>query len=135
MYAVIEIQGLETLVHDAFDNVEATEAALRNVKRRKAVTGECFVAFVDEAADVNESMVALDLPGVQVFDFPTAVVEVVNDGWMSFGEAARSLGVRYQQLYQRAVVKGKMLWRSTPAHEVAAADVEAWRVARAKRNE
>ncbi len=36
--------------------------------------------------------------------------EVNVKDYMSFAEAAKSLGVRFQQVYQRAVVRSKMRW-------------------------
>jgi hypothetical protein len=35
--------------------------------------------------------------------------------------------VSYQQVFQRAVTKGKMSWRQSPENEVAMADVLVWK--------
>jgi len=106
MFATIEINNGEVIVHESFDNIEAAEAAVRNVKRRVAVTGEVFAASVFE--EVVES------------DF-------ANDGYVTFAQAAEIVGVRYQQVFQRAVDKGKMTWKQTPVNHVLLADVMEWK--------
>ncbi len=51
--------------------------------------------------------------------------------YMSFAEAAKSLGVRFQQVYQRAVVRSKMHWVDGGKRKmVLKADVAEWAVIR-----
>jgi hypothetical protein len=110
MNAVIEINNNDVIVHETFDSAEQAESALRNVKRRVAVKGECFVAtmYEVEEVDVNESA----------------------PQYVTFAQAAEMLGVRYQQVFQRAVVKGKMRWMQTPVNHVMLEDVMAWKAKR-----
>lgn len=105
-FAVVELNGSDVIVHESFDDFDAAEAAVRNIKRRVAVIGEVVATSVYE--DVVES------------NF------VAQDGYISFGDAARLLNVRYQQVFQRAVTKGKMAWRQSPENEVLLADVLVW---------
>jgi hypothetical protein len=108
MNAVIEINNNEVIVHGEFENVDSAESAIRNIKRRVAVTGECFVATMFEDVDVNESA----------------------PQYITFAQAAEMLSVRYQQVFQRAVVKGKMRWMQTPVNHVALEDVLVWKAKR-----
>jgi hypothetical protein len=124
-FAVVELQGADALVHGEYESYETAEAQRLNIRRRAKVTGECVVAMYDEAVDVNESFAAA-IATVDVFEMP--------DRFIAFSDAAAQLGVRYQQLYQRAVVKGKMMWQQRPALFVRVQDVEEWQAARALRN-
>jgi hypothetical protein len=125
MNAVIELVEGGVVVHEEFATFEEAEHAVRNVKRRVAVKGEVFAAtmFDVEVEEVDENAQV-------VADFDDA-----EYGFVTFAEAARLLGVRYQQVYQRAVVKAKMTWHYTTSNFVSLKDVEEWREARAKRVE
>lgn len=51
--------------------------------------------------------------------------------YMKFAECSKLLGVRFQQVYQRAVVRGKMQWiESGKSKYVLKADVSAWQKVR-----
>jgi hypothetical protein len=123
MFTVIEINNSGVVTHGEYDSIEAAEAARVNIRRRASVTGECFAASMfDEEIDANESSI---VASVGVF--------TMTDCFMPFGEAAALLGVRYQQLYQRAVVKAKMSWQARPALWVSGNDVADWKAAREQR--
>jgi len=48
--------------------------------------------------------------------------------YVKFAEAAKICQVRFQQVYQRAVVRGKMQWKDEGKFKtVRLADVEKWR--------
>jgi hypothetical protein len=55
-----------------------------------------------------------------------------QNGYVTFAQAAEIVGVRYQQVFQRAVVKGHMTWKQTPTNQVLLADVLEWKAKRAK---
>jgi hypothetical protein len=112
MFAAIEINNSGVIVHETFDSIEAAENAVKNVKRRVAVTGEVFAA-----AMFDEEVVESDFAASE---------------YVSFADAARFVGVRYQQVFQRAVVKGKMSWRQVPENQVLFADAVAWKDKRAR---
>jgi hypothetical protein len=58
---------------------------------------------------------------------------VAESQYVPFAECAKVLGVRFQQVYQRAVVRGKMRWIETPKHKlVHVDDVQAWAAIRAE---
>lgn len=105
MFATIEINNNDVIVHETYATIEEAEAAVRNVKRRVAVVGEVFAAALFEETES---------------DF------TANE-YMSFADAAKFLGVRYQQVFQRAVDKNKMVYRQTPTNEVLTADVMLWK--------
>jgi excisionase family DNA binding protein len=63
---------------------------------------------------------------------PEANAEAHAD-YIPFAEAAKTLGVRFQQVYQRAVVRGKMRWVDAGKRKlVHKADVQAWAKIRAE---
>jgi len=51
--------------------------------------------------------------------------------YITFAAAAKSLDVRFQQVYQRAVIRNKMRWVDTGKRKIVHKDdVEAWRSVR-----
>jgi hypothetical protein len=109
MNGVIEIVNNEVKIHEMFEEVDAAEAAMRNIKRRVAVTGEVLLATIcDEVVESDSAQF----------------------GYISFADAAVMLSVRYQQVFQRAVTKGKMRWIQTPVNHVMVEDVLAWKAMR-----
>ena len=44
--------------------------------------------------------------------------EVDLSAYIPFAEAAKELGVRFQQVYQRAVIRNKMRWEDTGKRKV-----------------
>ena len=50
-----------------------------------------------------------------------------EQNWVSFNDAAKRLNVRFQQVYQRAVVRGKMEWRQVGKQkQVTEKSIEEW---------
>jgi len=121
-YLVIELQGSDVITHGEYADFDFAEAALKNVKRRAAVKGECF------AAVAVEEEVASDFTAADVANFDDA-----EYGYVTFSEAAKLIGVRYQQVYQRAVTKSLMAWQLTTALFVSLKDVESWKQQRFER--
>jgi hypothetical protein len=110
MFAAIEINNNDVIVHAEFDSIEAAEAAVRNVKRRVGVVGEVFAASMFDVEEIVENNSA--------------------PRYVTFAQAAEMLNVRYQQVFQRAVVKGKMRWMQTPVNHVMFDDVMEWKAKR-----
>jgi hypothetical protein len=121
MNTVIEINNSDVIVHGEYATFEDAENAVRNVKRRVGVVGEVFAATMFEEVEEN-------LQNVTYFDD-------AEYGYVTFAEASRILGVRYQQVYQRAVTKAKMSWQQTTAMFVSLKDVEIWQEQRKNRAE
>jgi predicted transcriptional regulator len=112
MFNVIETQEDGTIVvHAENVNPEDVKRIVYNVSRRAKVVGEV------SAQEIVEEVVESDF--------------AAQDGYISFGDAARMLQVRYQQVFQRAVTKNKMGWRQVPENQVLLADVLEWRNKRA----
>lgn len=56
-----------------------------------------------------------------------AALDAQHPEYMSFGDAAKQLGVRFQQVYNRAVDRKKMQWLEVGKRKlVLRTDVEAW---------
>lgn len=108
MFNVIETQTDGTIIiHDTVEEADV-KRVVYNVKRRANVVGEVTAVEIVEIEEIVENNY------------------VEHDGYISFGDAARMLGVRYQQVFQRAVTKGKMSWRQSPENEVWLQDVVTW---------
>jgi len=113
MFNIIEtrLNGEIVITHEL--NVEAADIKrmIYNVQRRAKVSGEVTAVEVVE--------------------------EVQNDfapnSYITFAEAATMLNVRYQQVFQRAVDKGKMRWMQNPTNHVMLADVLEWKQKRESR--
>jgi hypothetical protein len=59
---------------------------------------------------------------------------VEQENYISFKQASDLLGVRFQQVFQRAVVRNKMPWRAGEKHkEVAESAVLEWKAMRDNR--
>lgn len=114
MFNIIEtrLNGEIVITHEL--NVEAADVKrmIYNVQRRAKVSG---VVTAEEIVEVVEN------------NF------VTQDGYITFANAAQMLQVRYQQVFQRAVVKNKMRWIQTPVNHVLLADVLEWKEKRSAR--
>jgi hypothetical protein len=106
-FVVVELVDGNVIVHESFDDFDAAVAAVRNVKRRAAVSGEVVAAAAFDEEVIESNYAA--------------------DGYITFAAAAELVGVRYQQVFQRAVVKGKMSWKQTPTNHVLLQDALEWK--------
>lgn len=70
---------------------------------------------------------------VNVSNLSQQEIDAAYPEYMSFAACSKELGVRFQQVYQRAVVRGKMRWISAGKHKlVLKADVDSWKKVRAE---
>jgi hypothetical protein len=67
---------------------------------------------------------------IEVVESINGVVDTENENeipnYVSFGFAAKVLGVRYQQIYARAITKNKMRWIEKGLLHVHVDDVKTW---------
>jgi len=114
MYNIIEtrLNGEIVITHELNVAAEDVKRMIYNVQRRAKVSG---------------AVTALEIVEEVQNDF------VTQDGYVTFANAAIMLGVRYQQVFQRAVTKNKMRWIQTPVNHVMLADVLEWKEKRATR--
>lgn len=125
-------QLVYTVLQGGYDVFEDAQDAIKNVKRRRTVKDPKSVVILGAwlAADDTEIDEPLDLPRAKDFvidgndpvmpDTDTASDEpdmATDDDvaglspsseWVSFAKAAQILAVRYQQVYQRAVMRNRM---------------------------
>jgi hypothetical protein len=101
-------------------NEEDVKRHVRNIQRRVGTVGTISARLVA----VENDHVAVDMIDEADPD---------NGGYITFAEAAELLGIRYQQVFQKAVVKGKLRWQQTTANFVALADIRKWAQERAER--
>ena len=114
-FAVVEIIDNDVIVHETMNDFDFAIKTVRNVKRRVGVNGEVVTAFMfdEESEIVNDS--------------------IPDSEYVTFSRASEILGVRYQQVFQRAVVKGKMKWFQSPVNHVLLKDVMDWKTKRESR--
>ena len=121
------------VVTETFETIEAAQAAVKNIKRRKGVANVEIMEVIETAAVVEAEAIleaAFD-GGVEAEEaFLTEEDEVVNTRFFIFANIASQLNVRYQQVWQRMqagkleavkVAKGKrMVWAGKES------DIETW---------
>jgi hypothetical protein len=128
MLEIIETREDGQIISHGQVHEDDAKARVYNIKRRVAVVGEVSTREV-EVAPVGAPVVENDYVAAAAIDEASPA----GGGYITFAEAAELLGIRYQQVFQKAVVKGKLRWQQTTSNFVSLADVQKWAQERIER--
>lgn len=126
MFKIIETREDGEVVDHGTCHADDVKGRLYNLKRRVSVVGVLTAVEIKEGPTVEEEAPAEEPVESDHVALLVDEADPSNGGYITFAEAAELLGVRYQQVFQKAVVHGKLRWQQTTANFVSLSDVQKW---------